>query len=514
MKYDAKGEQALMTELWDPAIADDLLKFVLFVYPWGKAGTPLEHFEGPRQWQRDYLDEVTEHLKTQSSRMALDLDPEMWRHGTASGRGPGKSALVAWLTHHMLSTRIGSTTIITANTEPQLKSRTFAEVTKWQTMALNGHWFESTVLSVRPAGWFEALLKKQMQVDTGYYYAQGQLWSEENPDAFAGVHNPHGVRVIYDEASGIPKSIWTVTEGFFTEPTLNRFWDVFSNPRRNSGAFFEVFHDEKTRARWRRRQIDSRTVEGTDRALFNSLIEQHGVDSDEVRVEVLGQFPNTAARQFIGNDIVEQARTRELVTDTGAPLVMGVDISRQGNDFNVVRFRQGPDARSIPAVRWKSADLTVTADRIAALIDEYRPDAVAIDQGMGAGVIDMLKRRHYRGIYEVAFGSSPDDPQWANCITELYARCREWLRGGCIDDDPLLFADLTAREFGFWGKAKDRIILASKDEFRSATGRSPDDGDALALTFKPKVARRDLYAGRGRGSRTPVARDVDYPLFG
>ena len=33
MKYSASDEQALMTELWDPQIADDLEQFVLFAYP-------------------------------------------------------------------------------------------------------------------------------------------------------------------------------------------------------------------------------------------------------------------------------------------------------------------------------------------------------------------------------------------------------------------------------------------------------------------------------------------------
>ena len=145
MNYDSKDEQALMTEIWDPAIADDLEKFVLFVYPWGKEGTPLERFKGPRTWQRDELQAKTEHIKRNRLRMEMGQDPAMWRGAKGSGRGIGKSALVSWETHWMASTRLGSTTIVTANTETQLKTRTFAEITKWNTLALNGHWFETTV---------------------------------------------------------------------------------------------------------------------------------------------------------------------------------------------------------------------------------------------------------------------------------------------------------------------------------------------------------------------------------
>lgn len=509
MKYTAKGEQQLMTELWDPAIADDLEAFVLFAYPWGKAGTPLESFKGPRTWQRDELQRKTEHIKTQKARMALGLDPEMWRAATASGRGPGKSALVSWLADWMMTTRLGSTTIVTANTEPQLKTRTFAEIGKWTTLLINAHWFEPTVLSIKPAEWFKQLLTDQLKIDCGYYYCQGQLWSEENPDAFAGVHNPNGVMLIYDEASGIPTPIWNVSEGFFTEPTLNRFWNVYSNPRRNSGGFFDCFHDHAKF--WRLRQIDSRTVEGTDKSLFERLIAQHGVDSDVVRVEVLGQFPKQGNRQFISNQIARAAQTREVTEDPGAPLVMGVDVARYGDDSSVIRFRQGRDARSIPPVKFKERDNMFIANEIARLIDRINPDAVNIDAGNGTGVIDRLREMKYR-VNEVWFGGASSSKEWANKRTEMYADMRDWLGGGAIDDDPGLFRDLTAPEYDYFGKAQDAVMLESKESMKDRGLPSPDDGDALALTFANRVARRDTRASR-YSSRARQASGVDYDLF-
>jgi hypothetical protein len=53
--YSADQEELLMSKLWSPAIKDDPEAFVLFVFPWGQAGTPLEHFSGPRKWQRKVL---------------------------------------------------------------------------------------------------------------------------------------------------------------------------------------------------------------------------------------------------------------------------------------------------------------------------------------------------------------------------------------------------------------------------------------------------------------------------
>jgi hypothetical protein len=508
MKYSPKDEQALMVELWDPVLADDVLRYMMFVFPWGKSGTPLEGFKGPRAWQAKEFDDMSQHLKDQKERIKQGLTPEMWRAATVSGRGPGKSAKFAMRTHWMMTTRLGSTTILTANTEPQLKSRTFAEMTKWFTLSINSHWFDTTVLSVRPATWFEKLLKDQLKIDTGYYYAQGQLWSEETPDAFAGVHNPHGVQLLFDEGSGIPKPIWNVSEGFFTEPTLNRFWDVASNGRRNSGAFFDCFHDDKKF--WKTTQIDSRTVEGTDGALFERMIEQHGIDSDTVRVEVLGQFPKQGNRQFIANDRVRAAQTRELGQDHGAALIMGVDVARYGDDSSIIRWRCGRDARSIPPVKFKNRDNMFVANEVAKWIDATKPDGVFIDAGNGTGVIDRLREMKYR-VSEVWFGGKSTSKEWANKRTEMYADARDWLGGGCIDNDPALFRDLTAPEYDYFGKAKDSVMLESKESMKSRGMPSPDDGDAFVLTFAAKVARKDMATAR-RNVRQ--ARDIDYSVLG
>lgn len=515
MKHSAKDEQALMTELWDPRLADDLLKFVMFVYPWGVKGKPLEHYDGPRQWQRDYLNRRSQWIADQKERMRSGSQPLLWQHATASGRGPGKSALVAWLEHNARTTRIGGTVIVTANTEPQLKSRTFAEIGKWNTLAINSHWFESSVLSVFPAAWFRALVEKQLGIDCRYYYTQGQLWSEENPDAFAGAHNPLGMSVIMDEASGIPNSIFKVAKGFFTEPVLYRFWDVFSNPRRGAGAFYDCFHslDPDGKPFWQTLQLDSRTVEGLDKALFEQQIKEDGIDSYTVRVEVLGQFPRQGDRQFIGSDAVNAAQSREdFFPDTGAPLMMGVDVARYGDDWNVCRFRQGNDARKIPPQRWQGIDNYTSAERVATLIDQYKPDAVSIDAGQGSGVIDVLRRLKYR-VHEVHFGAGANDAQWANKGTEMYALIRDWLPGGALDKDPKLFTDLTGRDFGYFGKANEQKILEPKEKFKSKFHRSPDDGDALALTFAVKASRRDMRTS-SRAGRSRAATGLDSSVFG
>jgi hypothetical protein len=457
---------------------------------------------------------MADFIRQQKERARLGQPLDVFHGGRASGRGIGKSALLGIISHWMQSTVLGSTVIVSANGEPQLRTVTFPEMNKWFTLGLNSHWFDATSLQITVAPWLGKLLKDQRQIDPKYYYVQGKLWTEENPSAYAGPHSSVGMMVIFDEASGIPAAIWDNASGFLTDPTPYRFWLAFSNPRQNSGGFYDRFHKPEMRQFWRLGSIDSRTVEGTDKLYFDRLVAQYGEDSDVVRVEVLGQFPSAGDRQFIANDIVDRAREREVLPDRGAALVMGVDISRHGDDFNVVRFRQGNDARSIPPFRWKNPDTTVTADRLAELIHEYKPDAVCIDIGMGGPVGDMLRRRGFRRIHLVDFGGKANNPVWPNKGTEMYAEIREWLReGGCIDGDDNLYGDLVGRQFEFFGPGKDKIKLEAKDNFRTRSKRSPDDGDALALTFAVKAARRDL-APRRQGGGGRIAEGLDYNLFG
>lgn len=508
--YHAKDEQALMTELWDPQLADDLRAFVMFLYPWGKAGTPLEHFKEPRKWQIAELEAKTEHIKQNRQRMRNGQTPQMWRGSKASGRGIGKSAEVAWEAQWMMTTRLGSSTIITANTEAQLVSRTMAEMGKWHTLAINGHWFDRTSMLMRPAEWFDELLKQQLKIDTAYYYIQAQLWSEEKPDAFAGVHNHNGVMLKFDEASGIPQSIWTVSEGFFTEPTLDRYWDVYSNPRNNTGAFFECFH--RQRDHWVPEQIDARTVEGTDQGVYQKIIDQFGVDSDEARIEVYGLFPNQGARQLIPMDHIIGARDRQPTPDPGAPLLMGIDVARYGEDSSVIAFRQGSDARSIPWQRYRSISTMVFADHVADAIGKYNPDAVFIDaNGVGGPVADRLKQLGYRVIEVNVQGAAQNKDRYINKRAEIWDRMKDWLLTGCIPGESILADDLKGPEFKY-AQRNGALQLEDKEACKARGLASPDAADALSMTFASAVARRDLRNSR-HANRSRMARDVDYAIL-
>jgi hypothetical protein len=492
--YSAHDEQELMARLWSPSIKNNPLAFVMYVFPWGEKGTPLEHFDGPRKWQRDVLLQIGEHIKRNNGKIDFDT----LRLAVSSGRGIGKSALVSWVTIWMLSTRIGSTTIISANSENQLRSVTWAEITKWLAMAMNSHWFEVSATRVMPAKWLTELVERDLKKGTRYWGVEGRLWSAENPDAYAGVHNFDGVMVIFDEASGIDDAIWAVTSGFFTENTPNRFWCCFSNPRRNSGYFYECFNSK--RDFWATKVVDARTVEGTDKATYQQIIDEYGPDSAQAYVEVYGQFPDAGDDQFIGLQVVEDAMAREKYKDNSAPIIVGVDPARFGADNTVIAVRQGRDIVTLK--RYKGDDTMTVVGHVIEAIDEYKPALVVIDEGgLGAGIVDRLKEQRYK-IKGVNFGNRSKNPMmYGNLRAQMWGDMREWLKTASIPSDRFLKTDLISPMMK--PDSKGAIFLESKKDMKSRGLASPDAADAIAVTFAFPVAHREYVEKKSNRAYSP-----------
>ena len=450
--------------------------FVRVAFPWNEPG-PLAGRKGPELWQKTVLDEIGKGIKGRQS---------VIREAVASGHGIGKSALVAWIVLWALCTCDDARVAVTANTEPQLRTKTWPELLKWYRMLVCRHWFAATATSLH-------------SVDPDHrdtWKADALTWSENNTEAFAGLHNVgNRIVLIFDEASAISDRVWEVAEGALTDANTEIIWCAFGNPTRNTGRFRECFGS--LRHRWNHQQVDSRSVSFTNKQQIDEWVKDYGEDSDFVRVRVRGEFPRAGSLQFIDSERVEEAMGRGLTRDTGLPLIMGVDIARQGEDQTVIRFRQGVDARSVPAMKFRIPDLMQVASRVAEQIDIHKPSAVFVDAtGIGAGVFDRLAQLGYAQVVGVNFGGKSDRTTsidaaalYANKRAEMWGHLKDWCRTGCLPEDRDLQADLIGVEYGY--DAQNAILLEKKEDMRKRGLASPDDGDALALTFAYPVAARD-----------------------
>jgi hypothetical protein len=488
-RYAPDEEQMLMSQLWSPQVSDDPETFVMFAFPWGQKNTPLEHFSGPRRWQREVLRTIAQHIRRNRTPDAV-LDA--LRAAVASGRGIGKSALVSWLILWMLTTRLGSSVIVSANSESQLRNVTWGELTKWATMAINSHWWEPSATKLVPAAWLTTLVERDLRKGTRYWGAEGKLWTEENPDAYAGVHNQDGMMVIFDEASGIPDGIWSVAAGFFTEPIVDRYWLAFSNPRRNTGYFYECFNAK--RDFWTTRNIDSRTVEGTDKAIYEQIIAEYGEDSREARIEVYGEFPSVGDDQFISPHVVDDAMKRVKYKDPNAPIVLGVDPARSGADATVIVVRQGRDLVAVK--RYRGDDTMTVVGHVIEAIEEFKPALTVLDEGgLGYGILDRLIEQRYK-VRGVNFGWKAKNPvMWGNKRAEMWGAMRDWLRTASMPNDRQLKSDLISPKTK--PNSSGTIFLESKKDMKARGLASPDAADALAVTFAYPLASRE-YKERAR----------------
>ena len=466
--------------------AADPLAFVKGFFAWGEG--ELAGHQGPDHWQTRILSQIRDQLLTPDQAI---------RQAVASGHGIGKSALVSWIVLWALATRVDTRGIVTANTEAQLRTKTWAELAKWHRLSLCRHWFVHKAQALHSA---DPAHEQTWRVDA-------VPWSKSNPAAFAGLHNQgNRVLVVFDEASEIDDVIWEVTEGAMTDRQTELLWLAFGNPTRNTGRFRECFG--RFRHRWACSQVDSRQAAMTNKDILNQWIADYGEDSDFVRVRVKGQFPRAGSMQLIPLSHVEEAQQRQPQINAFDPLIMGIDVARFGDDQSVIVVRQGRNAAFAPMERYRGLDTMQLAARAARLIATHAPDAVFVDEtGVGGGVVDRLRQLGH-AIIGVNFGSKADgavDGELvANKRAEMWCRMRSWLAsGGTLPLDAELAADLSSVEYGY--NVHNEILLEKKDEMKKRGLASPDAGDALALTFAYPVA--------GPGADSPRKIEWDFDPF-
>ncbi len=471
---------------------DDPLGYVECMFPWGERGE-LELEDGPDTWQRKMLIDIGAAVKERRAVGINPLDPlaavNPLRFAVASGHGIGKGVMMAWIACWIMDTREHSQGTITANTGPQLASKTWPAVQRWRRLSLTRDWWiiNSEAIHHRDA-------KDQ-------WWLRCQTCAEENSEAFAGQHKRDSTSYyLFDEASAIPAIIWEKADGGLTDGEPMFF--AFGNPTRNYGEFYDVCFGHK-RHRWNVRSIDSRTCKFPNKAEIDQWIEDYGIESDRVRYQVLGQPPQTNTDQLIPTELVEQARMRTYVEpEKHAPLICGVDVPDGGSAWFIVRYRRGNDARHVPPpirIAGSKVDRPMMIATLARILKDQTPgrkvSMMFIDSAFGSPICERLHALNYDNVCEVNFGGKSPDTHYANMRSSMWNSVKDWLdRGGMlVRDDVKLQVDLTSP--GFHLNQNQQIVLESKEAMRNppkGSGKpsrpSPDDGDALALTFAAPVA--------------------------
>jgi hypothetical protein len=137
--------------------------------------------------------------------------------------------------------------------------------------------------------------------------------------------------------------------------------------------------------------------------------------------------------------------------------------------------------------------------------------------GVGAGTFDILHswgEPYDRIVVGINFGGEPQEPIRylggdkepgpRNRRSEMWQRSKEWLNapgGADIPDLDSLHADACGPGYSY--DMNQRLLLESKEHMRARGIRSPDEWDAVALTFAEPV--KDVPK-RDRRGRAPLFR--------
>ncbi len=271
------------------------------------------------------------------------------------------------------------------------------------------------------------------------------------------------------------------------------FWQ--DEYRKTPGPQFELTAEEADYARvyeldieqmaWRRNKID----ELKDGALFKQ------------------EYPATAAEAFqmSGHDSFIKpepvANARKAVCEESGPLVIGLDPARFGDDGSAMAWRRG---RKLIKVKTRHKLSTMEcAGWAKQVLDTEKPARLFIDiGGLGAGIFDRLVEMGYgEAVRGVNFGGKPLEPPKigsdgkeigggpVNRRAEMWMASRDWLDqpgGADIPDSDRLQADACGP--GYKYDSNSRVQLEKKEEMRRRGVPSPDEWDAVVLTFAEPVA--------------------------
>lgn len=219
---------------------------------------------------------------------------------------------------------------------------------------------------------------------------------------------------------------------------------------------------------------------------------------------LLGRFPSSSTYSVWG-DGDWQAACRVGLDPLPLPLntlpEIGVDVARGGADFTAFHVRCGPC--SIDHSEFNGQDLNATMDRCRKLakkaaafanklrpspVDEFRIPIKVDDDGLGGGVVDVLRADGYAVVGIKAATKAVATEDYPARRDELWFTVAEMARCGELDLSRLSVETLDTMQTQALAPlyrldSKGRRVVEPKDETKKKIGRSPDSLDAMNLAY-------------------------------
>lgn len=440
----------------------------------------------PDEWQKDML--------LAFAAREANGQAKHRRMAAVACKGPGKTALLAWIGLYFVATRPYSKVACTSVTGANLDDCLWPELSLWmgkspflqKSFVVRGESIESRE---SPETWFISRRTWKEDADP-----------QQQANSLAGLHADYAMWLI-DEVSDIPDGVVQAAEGVLNSGIETRVV-ICGNPTRTEGPLWRACRVEAHL--WHVTYItgdpdDPKRSPRIDIDIARQKIAAHGRDDYLVRVNILGQFPLRQADKLLDiadcltaaqRDIDERAYLREAK-------VLGADVGRYGGDPSVICPRQGRVCFRVK--EFQGLDGHEFGEQIVKFANTWGADGGFFDGGgVGASVEDYMKRSTHAGLVRpINFGAAALDPhKYVNRRAEMYLLARDWvLSGGCLPNDPMLHAELAAPRY--WYDNKQRLCLEPKDDIKARLGRSPDRADAFVLTFAGPVVPRTKYFGVG-----------------
>lgn len=422
--------------------------------------------------------------------------------------GPGKSATLAWMGWHRLACFAstgehpkGAALSITAD---NLKDNLWAELAKWQArspflMSAFTWTKEKIYANDHPETWF--LSARSFAKDAN---------AEAIGRALSGLHSKYPF-VLLDETGDMPVSVGRAATQIFTGNPRDAAIIQAGNPTSTSGLLYESC--TKAGEQWDLITItadpdDPKRTPRVSREHAEEMIRTYGRDNPWVMATILGLFPPSGFNALLGADEVDASMARSYKADEiiNAPIVLGGDVARQGDDSSAIAMRRGRQAFPIRTLR--IPDTMLLAQQFIMESNDKQDDAFFVDEtgGYGAGVIDAM-RLLGKDVIGVQFGAKPNDYRYFNKRSEMYFELAQWVKaGGALPPDRELKEELCATTFVYQG---DKFRVVDKALIKEQLGRSPDKADALALTFAMPVAPRTVLPNPLHRAHNAQRRDYD-----